>query len=52
MEQDQVLGMTGMWEIWGANQEVIRPFLSIRVIPVVGKLNGEAEAVLVIVVQK
>lgn len=52
MEQARVLGMAGVWGIWGANQELLRPFLSIRVIPVVGKLSGGAEVVLVIVVQK
>lgn len=41
MEQAQVLGMAGVWGIWGANQKLIRPFLFIRVIPVVDKLNGE-----------
>lgn len=51
-EQHQVLGMAGVWGGLGANQELIRPFLSIRVIPVGGKLNGGSEAVLVTVVQK
>lgn len=52
MEQTQVLGMAGVWGIWGVNQELIRSFLSLRVIPVVGKLNEGAEVVLVTVVQK
>lgn len=43
---------TRMWGGLGESQELIRPFLSIRAIPVVGKLNGGAETVLITMVQK
>lgn len=52
MEGAQVLGTAGVWGGLGVNQELIRPFLSVRVIPMVGSLNGGAEAVLVTVVQQ
>lgn len=52
MEQAQVLGTAGVWGGLGVNQELIRPFLSVRVIPMVGSLNGGAEAILVTVVQQ
>lgn len=50
MEDAQVAGMAGVWGGLGANQELIRSFLSIRVIPVVGKSHGGADPLLVTMV--
>lgn len=51
MEDAQVAGMAGVWGGLGANQELIRSSLSIRVIPVVGKLHGGADLPWITMVQ-